>query len=287
MKTLVIGGTGTVGSRTVGELIARGGSVRVLSRDASKLAALPAGAEPATGDLQKPETLPSAFAGMDALFLATALAPDETTQGLNAVEAAKAAGLRYIVYMSVHRADEAVHVPHFASKLPIEGAVKMSGIPYTVLRPNNFFQNDLWFRDPMLQAGLYPQPLSRRGLSRVDVRDIAEAAAHAIESGKLANRTLALVGPGALTGEQVAELWAKALGRPIQYIGADMDAWYEQARKLMPYWMALDLRIMYTHFLEHGLVATPSEIEELTAALGHPPRAFEAFVGETAAEWKK
>jgi uncharacterized protein YbjT (DUF2867 family) len=280
MKTLVIGGTGTVGTQVIAELRKRGSAARVMSRTAGRLGSLPEGVEGVVGDLQRPETLAPAFDGVDALFLATALAPDEITQGLNAVEAARAAGLKQIVFMSVHRVDEAVHIPHFAGKLPIEGAAKASGMAWTILRPNNFYQNDWWVRDAILQHGVYPQPLSERGMNRVDVRDIAEAAAISITQPGHAGRTYSLVGPEAVTGASTAATYAKRAGRPVHYVGGDLAAWAAAASAQMPAWMVLDLKIMYAHFLEHGLTATAEEVEKLTKLLGHAPRSFDAFAKE-------
>ena len=77
----------------MGALAARGVTARAMSRKSKEGGVY--------GDLQKPETLGAAMAGVEAVFLATALAPDETNQGLAAVEAAKSAGVRRFVYMSV------------------------------------------------------------------------------------------------------------------------------------------------------------------------------------------
>jgi hypothetical protein len=48
----------------------------------------------------------------------------------------------------------------------------------------------------------------------------------------------------------------------------------------MPHWLIRDLEIMFQHFMNHGLLATQAEINELTAVLGHPPRSYEAFIQE-------
>ena len=53
-------------------------------------------------------------------------------------------------------------------------------ISFTILRANNFYQNDIWFKDALLQHGVYPQPIGNAGVSRVDVRDISDAAAIAL-----------------------------------------------------------------------------------------------------------
>ena len=286
MKVLVIGGTGTVGSQVVRELVGRGADARVLTRDPGKAAGLPKGAQAVKGDLLDPATVRSVFGGMDGVFLLNAVSATECHEGLMAVNGARMAGVRKIVYMSVHNVDQAPHLPHFGSKLPVETALKVSGIATTILRPNNFFQNDYWFKDAMLQYGVYPQPIGNVGISRVDVRDIAEAAAISLTGSGSGVETYNLVGPAAETGQSTAAAWSKALGKPIAYGGDDLDAWEKQAVQMLPPWMAFDFRLMYAFFQEKGLKATPADIERQTRLLGHAPRSFEDFAAETAKSWK-
>jgi uncharacterized protein YbjT (DUF2867 family) len=278
-KIVVIGGTGTVGSQTVQELSKRGAEVRVMTRSADRIASLPEGVEGVTGSMLEPESLASVFAGADKLFLITPLARDETAQGIDAVDAAIAGGIRRIVYLSVHQADKALTIPHFVSKLPVEGVIRASGVEYTILRPNNFYQNDLAVLDA-IRDGIYPQPSGSVGISRVDVRDIAEAAAIALTQPGHSGKTYAVVGPRAWTGTDISELLTDHLGKPVIYTGDDLKAWAAQMRAFMPGWLLRDLKIMFQHFLHSGLLATKAEIDELTAVLGHAPRSYEAFVKE-------
>ena len=287
MKALVLGGTGTVGSQVARELLARQADVSVLTRSPDKASKLPTGARAVVGDLLDPAAVRSAFRGMDALFLLTALSTSETHEGLMAVNGARLGGVKRIVFLSVHHVDRAPHLPHFGAKLPIETAIEASGIPFTILRPNNFYQNDYWYQDALLKYGVYPQPIGGVGLSRVDVRDIAEAAAIAMTTGSLDGRTLNLVGPAAWTGTGTAELWSKALGKTIAYGGEDMDAWEKQTQQFYPAWGAFDFRLMYEFFQREGLKATAAEIEALTKVLGHAPRRYEDFVRETAEVWTR
>ena len=161
-----------------------------------------------------------------------------------------------------------------------------STFPWTILRPNSFYQNDYRFKPVLLQHGVYPQPLGSAGLSRVDVRDIAEAAAIALVEGGHGGEIYDLVGPEAVTGESTAAVWSEVLGRPVVYGGDDLDAWEAQALQMLPPFMAYDFRLMYGHFQRHGLVASPEAIDRLTRLLGHPPRAFADFARETATAWR-
>src|SRR6202795_4731813 len=180
MKILVIGGTGKVGAEVVKELQKRKADIRLLVRKDGT--PTPQGAEVAVGDLLDPVSVQKAMDGVDKLYLLKAVSPDELTQGLIAYDLAKKLKLKHIVYHSVFRVEHFKDVPHFASKLAIESALHQFDVPFTVIRPNYFFQNDVSLEDPLTKAGIYPMPLGQVGISAVDVRDIAEATAVALTS---------------------------------------------------------------------------------------------------------
>ncbi|WP_280370600.1 SDR family oxidoreductase [Nocardia wallacei] len=285
MTVLVLGGTGTVGAHVVQELLARRKSVRVLSRRPSARTALPDQVDLVVGDLLDPSTAAPAFDGVRAVFLLNAVSPTESHEALTALNLARQAGVNRIVYASVQAADQAPHIPHYGSKLGVEAAIESSPIPFTILRPNNFFQNDYWAREPMLTYGVYNQPIGSAGLSRVDARDIAEAAAIALTSPGHEGKHYDLVGPDVLTGDATAAVWSKALGRPISYAGDDLTTWQHNSASTLPAWMAFDLATMYEYFQRDGLIATPDAIDTLTDLLGRSPRSLAQFAAETANEW--
>src|SRR5579863_7075483 len=107
---LIIGGTGTVGSELVRELLVRGQYVKVLSRSPEKVRDLPAGVEGVVGDLLEPETIRTVFRGVRAVYMSNASSPSEAHEGLNAVEGARRAGIGRFVYQSVFGAEES-HIP--------------------------------------------------------------------------------------------------------------------------------------------------------------------------------
>jgi uncharacterized protein YbjT (DUF2867 family) len=286
MRTLVIGGTGTVGSHVVRELLRRGADVKVLTRSAEKASQLPAGAAGVVGDLQSPGTARSVFAGIEGVFLLTALGQGEAHEGLLAVNGARMAGVTRLVAMTLQDPEGAPHIPHFGAKLPIEAAVRGSGIAWTILRPNSFLQNDYWYKDAMIGAGIYPQPFGDVGLSRVDVRDIAEVAAVALTQPGHVGRTYNLIGPRAWTGSETASVWSRALGRSVVYAGNDLETWEKHMLAVRPDWMVFDIKLMYEFFQRNGWKGTPTDVETLTRVLGHPPRGFEDFAAETARAWK-
>ena len=286
MKVLVLGATGSVGSAVVQNLLKDGASVAALTRSADKAKNLPSGVEARIGDLNDPYQVGDAFKGIEAVFLLNAVSSTETQEGLFALEWAKRHGVKKLVHLSVQHVDRAAHLPHFASKIAIEMAIKQSGIDYTILQPNNFYQNDYWVKDALLQNGVYPQPLGGVGCDRVDIRDIADAAAKALDGGAAGGKTVILAGPTTETGASTAATWSKHLGKPIAYLGDDLEQWEQGSLKYLPPWMVFDFKMMYAFFQKHGLKAGPGEREATEKLLGHPMRSFDAFARETASQWK-
>lgn len=288
MKVLVIGGTGAIGGEVIKSVRGRGADVRCMSRFTNKLKSLPPGVEACVGDLEKPGSLVMAFDGVDKVFLMTPLSRNETQLGLAAVEAAKAAGVEKLIYMSVAMPPDSRHIPHFRSKLPIEQAIRQAGYAYTILRPNNFFQNDsMWCRAAVMSYGVYPQPIGSVGLNRVDIRDVAEAAAIALTEGGHDGAEYPLHGPDVLTGEAVAATFSAHLGREIRYGGNDLEQWAKQAQHMMPEWMVKDLRVMYEYYQRCGLRAGAEELALQRRLLKREPRSFDAFVAEVVPLWRR
>jgi len=285
MKVLVTGGTGRVGSAVVRELKKRRVDVRVLARKAEET--LPDGVELAVGDLMDPIAVQKALDGVDKLYLLNAVTPDELTQGLIAYDLAKRLKLKHVVYHSVFRVEQFKDVPHFASKLALENALREFDVPFTIIRPNYFFQNDSALKIPLTKNGIYPMPLGSVGISAVDVRDIAEAAAILLTTKGHEGKVYNLNGPEVLSGTRVATIWTKLLGRQIRYAGEDMDAFEGQMRQTGPSWAAFDMRMMFQGYLERGFTAETGDLKTLTGLLGHAPRAYADFARETALEWQK
>lgn len=287
MKVLVTGASGNVGSEVVRQLSQRNATVRILIRkpDPSKPAAK--GVEVAIGDLLDPVSVENALSGVDKLYLLNAVVPDELTQGLIAVGLARKQKLQHIVYHSVFRAERFSDVPHFAAKVGIESALRELDLPFTIIRPNYFFQNDATLKEPLMEAGVYPMPLGQDGISAVDIRDIAEAAAIALTTEGHSGKTYNLNGPEVLSGPGLAATWSCLLGKRIEYAGHDMEAFEQRMRTSVPPWTAFDMRMMFQGYLERGFTAGAGDLEGLTKLLGHPPRRYEDFARETLQKWQQ
>ena len=287
MTILVTGATGRVGRQVVQQLVKRGADVRVLVRDTSK-ASFPAGVEVVQGDLLDIDALRTAFTGVNTLFLLNAVAADEFTQALIALNIARESGVERVVYLSVIHSDHFVNVPHFAVKSGAERMIERMGFSATILRPAYFIDNELMIKDVIFNHGVYPMPIGSKGVAMVDVRDIAEVAAIELirreqAPGKLPIETINLVGPDTLTGSDVAAIWSDVLGRPVAYGGDDPTGFEQNLANFLPKWMAYEMRLMAERFVSDGMIPEAGDVERLTKILGRPLHSYRNFATEIAA----
>jgi uncharacterized protein YbjT (DUF2867 family) len=289
MAILVTGSTGTIGAQVLANLTGHDMDVRALTRSPDA-ANVPPGVTAVRGDLGDPDSLRAALHGVDTLFLLAPNVADELTQAMLALTVAREAGVKGIVYLSVFKGEAYAEVPHFAGKHLVEQAIDALDLPATILRPAYFIQNDLRQKDPLLTLGVYGAPIGGKGVSMVDIRDIGEAAAIELlrrerAPAPLGRETYDLVGPDGLTGESIAAIWSKALGRPIRYGGDDLTTMEQRMKTMLPAWHALDLRLMFGRYQSDGAVATADDLARLTTLLGHAPRSYAAFARDAAAQW--
>lgn len=286
MKILVTGSTGNVGGGVLRNLRKLGVEVRALVRKPEAVS-FPAGVDVVPGDLTDPESIRAAAKGVDKLFLLNAVVADELTQALTAYGIARRAGIKHVTYLSVYKVDRFRDVPHFASKLAVENAIKEFGVPFSILRPAYFFQNDLALKPLLKQMGVYPMPIGATGISAIDSRDVAEAAAVTLTEPGHEGQTYDLVSSSQITGPGNAALWSKALAKDIVYTGHDFDAWEKQMSTQLPGWVAYDMRTMLEGYVERGFASTEADVNRVTKLIGHKPRTYQAFVEEAAAAWSR
>src|SRR5688572_18080140 len=148
----VTGSGGTVGSEVVRQLREANAAFRAAYFSKNKVdAAREKGIDAVLIDYNDPETLRSAFAGCDKLFLLGGNAPNQVELEINAVNAAKAAGVKHIVKLSVMRADEEEY-DFGRIHREVEKAIEASGLEWTFLRPNSFMQNAVTYMSQTIKA---------------------------------------------------------------------------------------------------------------------------------------
>ena len=130
MTILVTGGTGTLGRPTVERLRAAGHDVRILSRTPAP--------DRVIGDVTTGTGLAEAMHGVDTLLhLATSAGTKDVAQTRNVVDAARAAGVTHLVFISIVGVDVNPY-PYYRAKFESEQLIERSGIPFTILRATQF-----------------------------------------------------------------------------------------------------------------------------------------------------
>jgi (4-alkanoyl-5-oxo-2,5-dihydrofuran-3-yl)methyl phosphate reductase len=225
---LVTGATGMVGGELVDQLLQAGEKFRVLARDPSKLERLKGRVEIAQGDLGNLESLKTAMAGVDHVFLLTV--DQGTVTDANVIEAAKAAGVRHVVKLStnfvVNEPQTAIGRWH-AQK---EKLLMDSGLAWTMLRPGAFMSNSLqWLRSIKSQGAVFIATGDTKS-APIDPVDIAAVAKVALTQAGHEGKAYELSGVDLLDGREQVEVLAKVLGRPIKVIPVTVAAAMEGMR---------------------------------------------------------
>ncbi|MEW6640547.1 MAG: NmrA family NAD(P)-binding protein [Pseudomonadota bacterium] len=277
-KILVIGAAGRFGGLVAAELARRGATVRALLRDpASEAAARVNGAsEIAIGDLRRPDRLPAALVGIDAVFhIGPAFVADEAELGVALVDVAKLSGVRKIVFSSVIHPTNGDLANH-RSKLPVEQAIFTSGLDYTLLYPATVFQNLAAAWPAILATGVFVEAFSASAtLARVDYRDVAEVAAEALTGDRLSGGAFELCADEALNRHQIAAMIGEVLGRPIEAAELDFREWAEMAR---PPYDARQLAQLERVFSSYSRYGSRGNSLTLNAILKRPPRTMRAYL---------
>lgn len=217
----VTGSNGHLGRLVIENLLAKGAAHIIAgSRDPSKLADLEArGVEARRADFDDPASLATAFAGVDRVLIISTdglASGQRLRQHVNAVEAAKAAGVKEIVYTSMPNPDGSA-VTFAGDHLGTEQAIKASGLRYTILR-NAWYQENLLLSLPSaLQSGALYTSAGDGRISHVARADCARAAAGALLRPS-EDKTYTITGPELLTTREIAALAAEAADKPIKVI---------------------------------------------------------------------
>ena len=232
-------------------------------------------------DYNQPGTIRAAFQDCDAVFLLGPNALNQTELELNAVEAAKAAGVRHIVKQSVlGAADESYSLANIHR--PVEKAIESSGLAWTFLRPNSFIQNTVTFMARTIRTeGAFYSASGQARITHVDVRDIAGVAVTALTAPGHDGKIYTLTGPEALTYDDMAEELSNALGRNVRHISlpaAELKA--GMLAEGMPEAIADRMLDLERYFREGHASDVTDDVSRVT---GREPRRFANYARETAA----
>jgi len=281
---LISGATGTNGRALIAALSGKDVKLRALVRNPETAKRLfPDQVELTEGDLADPSSLARAFEGVDKAYVVTAVLPNTIELFQNYYDAAKAAGVSQLVKFSglgasTHSPSEVIR-QHGAT----DDALRASGVPYTIIRPNSFHQNMLWQSDGIAETDTFYLPLGEAAQSTIDVRDIAEITETILTTDSHVGQTYDLTGPESLTLNDVARIIGEVRGKPVTYAPITPEA-AEDAMKSqgMPDWSAKALAEIQALF---AIGAYADVLPDAETLLGHKPRTFEDFVRDHAEQF--
>lgn len=215
-KTLITGGTGTLGRHLVPRLRAAGHDIRVLSRHGGAGAD---GVETVRGDLATGEGIDAAVSDAGVIVHLAGSNKGDDDKARQLVRAAGRAGTRHLVYISVVGADrlpmsgrlDRAMFGYFGAKLAAEQAIAESGIPWTTLRSTQFHDLLLMAVAQMARLPVVPVPAGFR-FQPIDASEVADRLAE-LALGPPAGRVADIGGPEVLAMSELVRGYLRATGR--------------------------------------------------------------------------
>jgi uncharacterized protein YbjT (DUF2867 family) len=203
---LVTGGTGTIGSRVVPMLREAGRELRILTRHPG---ANEPGVQHVEGDTVSGRGLAEALDGVHVVLHLAGGAKGDDVAARHLGAAAKHAGVRHLILISVVGADR-MPIGYFRAKAAAERAVAESGVPWTVLRAAQLHEFVLPVVRGMTRLPLLPIP----GGLRFEPVHVDEVAARLTELALRdpAGRVADIAGPDVLDIRQLAHAYLDATG---------------------------------------------------------------------------
>lgn len=275
-KILVTTATGKTGSEIIRQLSAAGIAARALTRNPAKAQALALPQiEIVGGDLNDRASIDAAMAGIEAVYLNVVPGPDALAQVDTVLAAARAAGVRRVVKLSgLHAQPDS---PSAIIRMHAAGdqQVRDSGLAWTNLRANSFFQNVEQQLAGIKETGQFYLPLGEARQSLIDVVDIAAVAVIALSTSELEGRDCDLTGAQSLTYAEVAGELARASGRSVAYVAISNDQFAASLREAgLPEPVVANVAELFAQFA-NGTYAEPTG--DVAAILGRAPTSYAAY----------
>lgn len=231
-KILVTGATGEYGKATINFLLQKGASPSDISafvRDENKASEFKSkGIKIIKGDYNDYDSLVNAFKGVDKiLFISANDLNLRNAQHSNVISAAKESQVKHVIYTSVERKIEDGTSPlNFLeeSHLNTEKWLKESGIPYTILRNNLYFDViPNFIGDKVLETGIVYIPAQNGNAAFVLRSDMAEASANILLSDGHEGKEYSFSNIEIYSFSDVAKLISEFTGKQISYVSPSVE----------------------------------------------------------------
>jgi NAD(P)H dehydrogenase (quinone) len=228
MTVAVTGASGHLGRKVADLILDRldPGAVVLLTRTPDALAAYAErGAVVRRADFDEPDLLPEAFAGVERALLISALDLDRRTgQQRDAIEAAKAAGVRHVLYTSISGADAGNPAAATPSHRATEEALLDCGLAWTFLRNNLYAEYQATVVEQAIASGRLVTSAVDGRVAYVSRDDCAAAAAAVLVQDGHEQQAYDITGPDAIGAQDLAALATELGGRPVDVVAVDDEA---------------------------------------------------------------
>lgn len=282
-KILVTGALGNVGAEIVKQLQSAGTPFRAADLSVKKAQErFGNSVEAVAFDFSQQATYRAAFEGIEKMFL---MRPPQISDVrgviLPALNAAQAAGVRHIVFLSLIGIERVKFVPHYK----VEEYLANSSMTWTFLRASFFMQNlNTTHRQEIRERDELFVPVRGARTSFIDVRDIAAVAAAALRQPGHENKKYDLTGPEALDYWQVAEILSKTLGRKITYRNPSALKFFaHHLRRGTPLSAAMVMTGLYLSTRNGMAEQVTGEVERIT---GQKPISFQKYAVDYQHHWQ-
>lgn len=283
---LVTGALGNVGAEVIAHLMAgkaAGRTIRAADLSVEKVRERFGDAVEAVAfDFSKKETFSPAFTGVESMFL---MRPPQISDVKHfifpALDAAQAAGVKQVVFLSLIGIEKTTFVPHYK----VEQYLRASSMAWTFLRASFFMQNlNTTHRQEIKERNEICAPVGDAKTSFVDVRDLGAVAAMALTQPGHESKAYNLTGPQALDYWQAAGILSATLGRQITYTNPNPLAFLvKTARRGVPFAFALVMTGLYTATRLGQADIVTDEVERL---IGRKPISFHQYAQDYRASWE-
>jgi len=217
MKIGITGATGQLGKLVIDQLKGKVGKDNIVAFVRNPEKAKDLGVEARYFDYDKPEHLVEQLKGIDSLFFISANEIGQRVrQHKNVIDAAKKAGIKWLVYTSLLHAD-ATTINLAEEHLETEKLLKDSGIDYTILRNGWYTENYTGSIEGAIAGGAFIGSAGTGKISSAARADYAEAASVVLSNQSYKGKVLELAGDNAYTLSDFAAEISKQTGKNIPY----------------------------------------------------------------------
>ena len=254
---VLTGATGTIGSALSEQLSKAGTKIRVIARNPEK-AKKDSNIEVVKATYDDKAALDSAFRGTTTAFLLTSPAPESVQWNKNIIDAARKAGVKHVVRLSVMGSDKNSPVKMATWHWESDEYLKSSGLEWTLVQPTYFMQNFLGSASTIKKDGAFYGAAKDGKIAAIDARDIAAVAAKALTEQGHAGKTYPITGKEPLTHAEFAARVGKVIGKSVKYVDMPPDQFKAGLKSAgLQDWYAQDFVTMH-QFIAQGGMATPT-----------------------------